>query len=442
VNGNLSGAFEFVSFTRSRSSRRRRNGADSGGSSSGTDDESGVIAVALAKEGSLWNRAQDFWHVVGWAFNCSVCYTDRWKYWKVWLEYMFDVLDADWKERERQDREDNTFKLRLQEDPEAECEYKMLQDSLLVKYLLESMGKSSALKRIIRAAFADGDLESMRAYPEVFENETKERKLQTGQKRKRGHAVDLLKDKYGDYDDDEIEDPPFDFSQPTESNSPPSNNHYGDSDAVPSLALMLGGPESVLLRQRMLTLLSRVSVTLPESFAKAVDVYNIYYEAVKPLPLATFSLLVLPSSASCFPPEVLSSLAQLLLVRLLPNTAPCSQSISHREDDSLSQDILEQCFLPFSANTSSVEDNAKVSLLVESLFRLFLRSYPVYHTPSLEEAIEKGVQARENKIKNDKRKKENGLKRKEEENDRLWLRASGERLRSLLILVERKNASS
>jgi hypothetical protein len=110
-----------------------------------------------------------------------------------------------------------------------------------------------------------------------------------------------------------------------------------------------------------------------------------------------------------------------------------------RENDDLSQEVLERCFLPFPANTSSVVDNAKVSILVEIQFRQFLKSCKCYHTPSLDGAIEKGILARENKIKGDRRRKDSGVRTKDEENDREWLEASGERLRSLLSWVEQSN---
>ena len=50
---------------------------------------------------SVWQRAEDFWHVVGWAFRCSVLHPERWERWQIWLQFMCNVLEDDWKERER-----------------------------------------------------------------------------------------------------------------------------------------------------------------------------------------------------------------------------------------------------------------------------------------------------------------------------------------------------
>lgn len=89
--------------------------------------------------------------------------------------------------------------------------------------------------------------------------------------------------------------------------------------------------------------------------------------------------------------------------------------------------------------TSSVEDNAKVSILVENMFRLYLKLCPCYHTPGLEEAIETGISARENQIKGDKRRKGNGARGQGEDGDLWWLKSSSHRLRGLLAWVEQKN---
>ena len=141
---------------------------------------------------------------------------------------------------------------------------------------------------------------------------------------------------------------------------------------------------------------------------------------------------------SQLPPEVFVSLSQLITLRLLPNHAPQPRSVCQRKSDDLSQLILEKCFLPFSANTSSTDDNATVSILVESIFRLLLKDTKFCRSRSLKAAIETGILARENKCKNDKRRKENSAKKKEAD-DKMWLIASGNRLRSMLAWVEQQN---
>jgi hypothetical protein len=70
------------------------------------------------------------------------------------------------------------------------------------------------------------------------------------------------------------------------------------------------------------------------------------------------------------------------------------------------------------------------------VFRFFLKNCETYHTPSLDTAVEQGILARESKAKGDRKKKDYGVKRKEDEEAWVWLRASGERLRTLRGWVE------
>lgn len=113
----------------------------------------------------------------------------------------------------------------------------------------------------------------------------------------------------------------------------------------------------------------------------------------------------------------------------------CSEGANN---DGLTQDILEQCYLPFPATTSSASDNAKVSILVESLLRLLVREKLTFHASSLDTAIEDGIKARESKIKGDKKKKDSATRRKDE-NDIMTLSGSGQRLRSLLSWIKQQD---
>lgn len=53
-------------------------------------------------------------------------------------------------------------------------------------------------------------------------------------------------------------------------------------------------------------------------------------------------------------------------------------------------------------------------------------------------AIEMGIEAREKKTQSNRRKKDKGGLSRGDDNDRAWLAASGNRLRSLVTWVERK----
>lgn len=89
---------------------------------------------------------------------------------------------------------------------------------------------------------------------------------------------------------------------------------------------------------------------------------------------------------------------------LLPRSSPSPGRVDPATDDSggVSMAILEKCYLPFAANTISAEDNAKYSLILESMFSvLFTRTSPRY-TDDLAEAVQHGIQAREDKTRKKK----------------------------------------
>lgn len=90
--------------------------------------------------------------------------------------------------------------------------------------------------------------------------------------------------------------------------------------------------------------------------------------------------------------------------------------------------------------TSSFDDNAKLSILVENLFRLFLTGCEAIHTPNLNHAIENGISSREKKCKKDTRRKADAATKKEEEVAKIFLDASSRRLRSLVDWVEESSA--
>jgi hypothetical protein len=133
-----------------------------------------------------------------------------------------------------------------------------------------------------------------------------------------------------------------------------------------------------------------------------------------------------------FPSSLLVSLIQLIAFNYLPSSAPRPQS----EEDAITQDILEVYFLPHCPMTSSIEDNAKYSILVESLFRVFLLECNSCHTPQLEKAVRDGIQARESNCLGGRRRRGGdggeSAGKKDEEVAKLFLQASSKRLMSLV----------
>jgi hypothetical protein len=235
INSNLGDAFAFSSVSAiggGRSTRRSYNTLKVEDTTSDSDSDEPTKGV-IANKGRLRRCAKDFWHVLGWGLNCSIRYPSRWKYWKVWLHYILDVLDADWKER------------RLQDEIGDEDRAVWSEKSLIVKYITDAEGRGAGLKRIVRSVFVDGGTESLRDFPEVFQNETMV--LREGEaegrkgKRKREDSTAMVT--FGDYDEDEgdslIED---------------SERTSGKKNGEEEVDAWFGGTESIILRQRVITL--------------------------------------------------------------------------------------------------------------------------------------------------------------------------------------------
>ncbi|KAI9763743.1 MAG: hypothetical protein M1840_009140 [Geoglossum simile] len=442
INANFATAFSFsAQKSRNRSDGRRRvNEADSG-------DDPDMINTEIAGAGSLWDRAEDFWHAVGWAFNCSIVYPKRWDHWKLWLEFMLDVLEDDWAERSRIAEEDRRTSNKPGED--------LLAQSLIIRYLSGRKGSYGNKRRFIRAIFADGSPKALAEFNEVFKNEPKERKKDGETGTKRPVKVDIEKDVFGDYLDDDSEDEVEEniasaSTKQDEGLSPDMDYEIEGGEGaqkdtiVPNGAELFGGMDSLILRQRLLSLvratcipinspnshtkLSAISAASAQYFTSLDDLYNIYMEHIRPLPLPTFSLFILPILPNV-DPAYRSSFNQLLLHILISTSAP---PVSN---DDLSQEKLETSYLPFPANTHSIADNAKVSLLVESLLRLLGVHAGIVFSDALEAAIKTGVRAREMKARANARKKRDELIQEEEENW-VYLRTSSRRLRDLVAFLK------
>ncbi|KAI4102724.1 MAG: hypothetical protein L6R37_004196 [Teloschistes peruensis] len=413
VHGNLRDAFAFS--TPETSSRRgaiRRRATGDGFTSN--KDSLDSIDNDLAHATSVWAKAQDFWHVVGWAFNCSVLHKHRWERWQLWLEYMVDTLDTDWAQRahiygENEDSE---------QDPRAR--------SIIVRYL-----EGANERRILRAIFADGSSKPAAEFVEVWRNETKERKKDADIK-KAAPKLDIEADQWGDYLYDSESSSELEDTPPPD--SPTRVEAAVDSAAfVPNVSKAFGGPQAIVLRLRLLSLLSTVSVVLPHTFTPLPSLYDLFLEHIRPLPLSIFFFIISPSSMQHFHLAAASSITQVILRSLIASAAPLPLT------DDLTQEVLESCYLPHHANTGSISDNAKVSLCVETLLRLLQKHCGLYWTESLQNAVDEGITARARKAQNVGKGKAKGKGGRESE--RMWLKGSEARIRGLVQLARDQQES-
>jgi hypothetical protein len=157
------------------------------------------------------------------------------------------------------------------------------------------------------------------------------------------------------------------------------------------------------------------------------ELYTLFVESIRPLPLPAFQLIVLPSIFDTFSQNPHITLCELLLQRMLESAAP-----NTREDTFLTQRKMEEFYLPYAANKTTHVDNAKVSLLLESMLRHFSMAGSLQPKPALREALEAGITARSEKAASGPHKGS----RNDDGVALAWLEESGERMRDIVNRLE------
>jgi hypothetical protein len=370
-----------------------------------------------------------------------VAHKNRWDRWRLWLEFVLDVLEDDLNSRHRQARESP-------EDRDG-----VLSKSLLAHYLAPFVDQGrSPKRRIMRAILADGTQTSMNLFPSVFTNETLPPKVKDETKLGSKRSLDLDQGDFGDYfdsDSDSNTTPgPQQKSNRTSTRHSSTNLSRQDSPASPSTPqpptpsstplASHGGSESLYLRLRLLALLTTISSLSPSLFLDPEDLFDLYTEFLRPLPLPIFSFFILPSpntnatsgARRTIDANSLASLIQMLLRPLLSFAAPVSNA------NSLTAESFASHFAPFAANVSSVGENARVGICVEGLLRLLWTEGVLANAgeeirEDVKEAVGEGIKVREEKASGDGRRKSAGKSAEE------WrfLVAGGERMRSLLEMI-------
>jgi hypothetical protein len=401
LNANLRTAFQFVP----KRWPRRQPGTAHGGDESvfddddeDEDDEDEQIRGKLA-ESSLWGRVQDFWSVVGWAFNCSVQHPGRWRWWEVWATYMLDVMEADWDERLTKDAGAASSSASF--DGNGTCP-RLLLDSILMMYINQPSGRSSGLRWIMKALFADGQQTSISLFQEVFPKETKGMN-RPQRKRKRGQLVDLENDNFGDYFDessDDVDEPESTMSAMSSSEPPTPQKPAQDSNGAEMSELQTEcAEEAIHLRLRIIGLLSMASLHLYKEFVPLDTLYEEIGTRIKSLPLDTFELYVQQETPLSSEHHIF--LIKELLHYFLPSSYYNPELVDKTADQMgfVTQPMMERCYLPYHAHTVTMEDNAKLSVLLEHMLLAMHEANLLTYTDSLRQAAEKGIEARLRKAK-------------------------------------------
>jgi hypothetical protein len=405
--GGLREAFLFKEARRKSTGRGKRGTVDVGVDQDGER----VLAGRYAGQQSLWSTAADFWSVVGWAFNCSVRHKGRWQRWRAWLAVMLDVLER---------------------DLEGAVTRGDLEECLLMKYLQTIGGGRNDKRRIMRAVLADGSEKAMAEFGEVWKDETRPPKVENDDSKKR--KLDLENGEYGDYFDDDSANEDEQQTSSTRRSRSAANKRgpsTGTSDVSASSSTStatgnidtFGGHDSLHLRQRFLALLAQLSATAPKVFgADLSDLWSLYTEFLRPLPLLIFQQFISPQKAY-LSPAWQASLCEMMSRALLGISG--SYGI-------VSMASFESDIVIGTANNSTAIDNAKVGVLVESLLRLlWVQGFLGEANGTLRGLVEEGIEKRE--AKGSWRKKGKGGSGDEEARECLTL--SGERLRVLAKLI-------
>ncbi|EME82581.1 uncharacterized protein MYCFIDRAFT_36619 [Pseudocercospora fijiensis CIRAD86] len=418
----------------SRKTERTRRASTRQGNANGTSEEedNAQIRSQYADKQSLAENAEDFWAVVGWAFNCSVKYKTRWTRWRSWLDLVLDVIEADLDAcaPEQTKRPKGTD----------------LSSTLIAQYLSSVGAGRQNNRRVMRAITADGSTQSLAQFPEIWKNETRPPKKKQDERLSNKRKLDLDNEEYGDYFDDESgEDSPESRSRASRSGTTASkrsrrsgaSSHENaaheeeDSDETPEAAFAstgvesFGGTDSIRIRQRFLSLLTRFSLAAPALFVDTEELFALFTEFVRPLPLAIFQQFVLPMKP--YLNSDLHASFNEMLFRPLTGSSSCRGLIDQRE--------FEASFAHRAATNTSIIDNAKVSLLTESLLRALWQSHCLDNNLSgLKTQIEKGVHARNQKIGGDGRRKA-GKKAGADDEGRMVLQSSADRMSVLLTVL-------
>lgn len=254
-----------AAFTFSDSRRRPTLRSSSSSPSSPHVRDIDQLNDIAANSKSIWHCGEDFWHVVGWAFNCSVVQKKRWARWRLWLDVMLNFLETEW---------DDCIK---NSDPHSVERQNLLQESLMWRYITSQEPLAgNTRKRIFKAILATGDPQSLKEFPEVWHQETAEVK-QEDTSRKHTGPIDFNEGNIGDYESEDEDVEMQDAPQSTVKTRRSTRNAPGSSESpllpledafIPDYEAAMsrfGGMDSVDLRQRLIALVSSLVSRKPQS---------------------------------------------------------------------------------------------------------------------------------------------------------------------------------
>lgn len=330
VSGGFSQAYAFNNHAYMRGGRKKINQTHT---DSSEESETEPVESDLAQTQGFFNRSDDLWSALGWAFTCSVLHPKRWESWSSWCSHIITLLEQDWQLHEKEGSKDD----------------KWTRKTLVAQYI--SKCTNTKVKRIVRAVFAQG---TSPEFTEIWKDETRLKRKKTSYATQRA-KLDIEAGQLGDY--------------AAQSSDDEETISGGEEPSPVSTHLStLGNSEAITFRSRLLALLSSLALADPEYFTPLVSLYTTFLTHLRPLSLPTFHSFVNPQSLATFTPEAKSGLIQFLARSFLEHSAPpCSM-------DELNWPIIEKYYAPWASTgqtgLSTVSDNGKLGVCIELLVSL------------------------------------------------------------------------
>lgn len=380
------------------------------------------------------------------------------------MDMLLQIIEADWTER-----------LRMQHEHTGEADLgspnTFLKDSLIVQYIGGSSSTGhGGLRRVLRAIFAEGTQRDLTEFSEVWPGERKKRKAKPAKVNTKG--MNIEEGEFGDYFDSDSdsmdESDGVQIKQENEAKGKRSGSRIStgsakkwgtrvedeaefiQDDSGPCEAY--GGHGALMLRKRILILLTKVASALPDHFVTHNTLLDTLEESTRLLPLPVSAALFTHIQASPatssprFTPSTHISMLQEFTRPLLAGSGG-SKSKSYF----LTQQKLEDEYLPFASGSGSsavaggsgdvVADNAKLSLCLEAMLRLLHAETKLDSSNGrLRKAVEKGMKARRSVV--DAGGGDQSKKRKVDGDDGVnqalqTFNACQARMKVLLIMIER-----
>jgi hypothetical protein len=282
-------------------------------------------------EKSLFAQTEDFWHLVGWTFNCYHQSPKRWSRWRLLLNFWLELAEKDleW-------RTTDFGKTNVKDGP------KFPADGVTAA-IFQSAFERNDQRKIMRAIFADGSQTTLNEFGEVYQNETKEKKKRTEEDTISRPKINIDDDQWGDWDQHE-EDIDMDDAP---------NDEESNADMDPTMRM-----DRINLRARILSLILKATILHGCPFKSAPAVLDYLTEYIKPLELNDFMDLF---SAIKAPPHIYTALLLNTIEVYLPGGLPKTNLLY------VGDEYIVANFLHEHARTANAVDNAKLSIVVDRI---------------------------------------------------------------------------